>query len=123
MSRTVIQKRIFGTLRWVIIAVLIIATMFPFYHMIQLSLMPIEQVLLHPERLWIPLQNITLQTYADVLRPQDDGGQGFDQFMLNSAIVATATAAVPLVVAIPGSYAESRLKFFGRRQNRELGRA
>jgi len=116
VSRTVIQKRIFGTLRWVIIAVLIIATVFPFYHMIQLSLVPIEQVLLHPERLWIPIQNITLQTYADVLTPQDDGGQGFAQFMLNSAIVATATAAVTLVVAIPGSYAVSRLKFFGRRQ-------
>lgn len=116
MSRVVIQRRTFGTLRWVIIAVLVVATVFPFYYMVELSFVPIEQVLLHPERLWIPIQNFTLDTYASVLKPQDDGGQGFGQFMMNSAIVAIATAAITLLVAIPGSYAVSRLKFFGHRQ-------
>lgn len=116
MSRIVVQKRTFGTLRWVVIAVLIVATVFPFYYMVELSLVPIEQVLLHPERLWVPLQNLTLQTYAEVLKPQEDGGQGFAQFMLNSALVAIAAVIITLIVAIPGSYAVSRLKFFGRRQ-------
>ena len=116
MSRIVVQKRTFGTLRWVVIAVLIVATVFPFYYMVELSLVPIEQVLLHPERLWVPLQNLTLQTYAEVLKPQEEGGQGFAQFMLNSALVAIAAVIITLIVAIPGSYAVSRLKFFGRRQ-------
>lgn len=116
MSRIVVQKRTFGALRWILIAVLVIATVFPFYYMVELSLVPIEQVLLHPERLWIPLQNFTLKTYAEVLKPQEDGGQGFAGFMLNSGIVAIATAAITLLIAIPGSYAVSRLKFFGRRQ-------
>lgn len=116
MSRIVVQKRTFGALRWILIAVLVIATVFPFYYMVELSLVPIEQVLLHPERLWIPIQNFTLKTYAEVLKPQEDGGQGFAGFMLNSGIVAIATAAITLLIAIPGSYAVSRLKFFGRRQ-------
>ena len=116
MSRILVQKRTFGTLRWVVIAVLVVATAFPFYYMVELSLVPIEQVLLHPERLWIPIQNFTLQTYADVLKPEEDGGQGFAQFMLNSALVAIAAVAITLLVSVPGSYAVSRLKFFGRRQ-------
>ncbi|WP_426518981.1 carbohydrate ABC transporter permease [Diaminobutyricibacter sp. McL0618] len=116
MSRIVVQKRTFGTLRWILIAVLVVATAFPFYYMVELSFVPIEQVLLHPDRLWIPIENFTLQTYANVLKSQDDGGQGFAQFMMNSAIVAIACAAITLLVAIPGSYAISRLKFFGRRQ-------
>jgi multiple sugar transport system permease protein len=116
MSRIVVQQRTFGTLRWLVIAVLIVATIFPFYYMVELSLVPIEQVLLHPDRLWVPLQNLTIQTYVDVLKPQADGGQGFAQFMLNSAVVAIAAVAVTLLVSIPGSYAVSRLAFFGRRQ-------
>ncbi|WP_374008688.1 carbohydrate ABC transporter permease [Leifsonia sp. LS-T14] len=116
MSRIVVQKRTFGALRWVVIAVLVVATVFPFYYMVELSFVPIEQVLLHPDRLWVPLQNITLQTYAEVLKPQEDGGQGFAQFMLNSALVAIAAVIITLIVAIPGSYAVSRLNFFGRRQ-------
>ncbi|MET0991036.1 MAG: carbohydrate ABC transporter permease [Lacisediminihabitans sp.] len=116
MSRIVVQKRTFGVLRWVIIVVLIVATVFPFYYMLELSFVPIEQLLLHPERLWVPLQNLTLDTYVNVVKPAEDGGQGFAHFMLNSAIVAIATAAITLLVAVPGSYAIARLKFFGRRQ-------
>jgi len=116
MSRIVVQKRTFGVLRWVIIVVLIVATVFPFYYMLELSFVPIELLLLHPERLWVPLQNLTLDTYVNVVKPAEDGGQGFAHFMLNSAIVAIATAAITLLVAVPGSYAIARLKFFGRRQ-------
>ncbi|MEV8213768.1 carbohydrate ABC transporter permease [Leifsonia sp. NPDC077715] len=116
MSRILVQKRTFGTLRWVLIAVLLVATVFPFYYMLELSFVPIEQVLLHPERLWIPIQNFTLETYAQVLKPEEDGGQGFAQFMLNSALVAIAAVIITLIVSVPGSYAVSRLKFFGRRQ-------
>ncbi|MFF1634132.1 carbohydrate ABC transporter permease [Leifsonia sp. NPDC058248] len=116
MSRIVVQKRVFGTLRWVVIVVLVLATLFPFYYMVELSFVPIEQLLLHPDRLWVPLQDLTLTTYQNVLKSVDEGGQGFAHFMTNSAIVAIATAVVTLLVAIPGSYALSRLNFFGKRQ-------
>lgn len=116
MSRIIIEQRTFNVLRWLSIGVLAVLTIFPFYYMVELSFVPIEQLLLHPDRLWVPLQDLTLSTYDKVLKSTDDGGQGFAHFMGNSAIVATATAIVTLLVAVPGAYAVSRLKFFGQRQ-------
>lgn len=116
MSRIVIEKRTFSVLRWVVIALLIVVTVFPFYYMLELSFVPIEKLLLHPDRLWVPIQDLTAQTYVKVLNSEDNGGQGFGHFMLNSAMVAIATAFLTLAVAIPGAYAVARLKFFARRQ-------
>lgn len=115
-SRVVIENRTFAVLRWVVIVVLILATVFPFYYMLELSFVPIEELLRHPDRLWVPIQNFTAQTYINVLKSVDSGGQGFGAFMLNSAIVAIATAFLTLAVAIPGAYAVARLKFFAQRQ-------
>ena len=110
------QERVFGTLRWVVIVVLVVATVFPFYYMVELSFVPIEKLLLNPDRLWVPLSDVTAKTYQTVLKPTSQGGQGFGHFMANSAMVALATAVITLLVAVPGSYAVSRLRFFGRRQ-------
>jgi multiple sugar transport system permease protein len=116
MSRIVIERRTFSVLRWVVIALLVIVTVFPFYYMLELSFVPIEKLLLHPDRLWVPIQDLTTQTYIKVLKSEDKGGQGFAHFMLNSAMVAIATAFLTLAVAIPGAYAVARLKFFAQRQ-------
>jgi multiple sugar transport system permease protein len=99
-----------------VIAVLIIATVFPFYYMLELSFVPMQDLLLHPDRLWVPIQNLTFATYQNVLASTSSGGQGFAGFMVNSGIVAIATVVVTLAVAIPASYAVARLKFFGQRQ-------
>jgi multiple sugar transport system permease protein len=116
MSRIVVQQRTFGVLRWVVIAVLVVATLFPFYYMIELSFVPIQDLLLNPTRLWIPIQDFTIKTYQDVLKPTDQGGQGFAGFMANSAMVAIATALITIAIAVPASYAIARLRFFGYRQ-------
>jgi multiple sugar transport system permease protein len=71
---------------------------------------------LNPGALWVSLAELDLSTYADVLRSTDSGGQGFLRFMGNSGLVAVATVALTLLVSIPGAYAISRLRFFGRRQ-------
>ena len=115
-SRAVVQTRVFGILRWVIIVGLTIATLFPFYYMIELSFVPIQDLLLNPTRLWVPLQDFTLKTYQDVLKSTDQGGQGFAGFMANSAMVAIATAVIAIVLAVPASYAIARLRFFAYRQ-------
>jgi multiple sugar transport system permease protein len=116
MSRIAIENRTIGILRWVTIAFLLVITVFPFYYMVTLSFVPIEKLLLHPERLWVPISDFTLDTYATVLASVDDGGQGFAAFMRNSGLVALLTSVITLAVAIPGAYAVSRLKFFGQRQ-------
>ncbi|WP_232665659.1 carbohydrate ABC transporter permease [Pseudonocardia sp. TRM90224] len=113
-NRDVVETRVFGVLRWVVIAVLVLATAFPFYYMIVLSLRSLDEVVLHPGALW-PAE-FDVSTYLSVLLPEDDGGQGFLVFLRNSFVIAVLTVVVTLLAAIPGAYAISRLQFRGRRQ-------
>ncbi|MPV36107.1 carbohydrate ABC transporter permease [Georgenia subflava] len=115
-SRDRIETRVFGVLRWVVIAVVALACIFPFYYMVILSFRELDSVLRDPGALWVGLDEITFESYAAVLRSTSEGGQGFLVFMRNSALVALGTVFVTLLVALPGSYAVSRLAFFGRRQ-------
>jgi multiple sugar transport system permease protein len=115
-SRDRVERRLFGILRVVVIVFFLVATLLPFYYMIMLSLRPIEDLLLRPDSLLPDLSTLTLSTYAEVLRPVEDGGQGFLGLLGNSALVASASVLIGLAIAIPGAYAISRLDFFGRRQ-------
>ena len=110
------QRRVFGVLRWVVIAGFLIAVLVPFYYMVLLSVKPIEALLQDPSSLWVSPSDFTLQTYAEVLASPLNGGQGFGQFMINSGIVAVASVALALLLGIPGAYAIARLPFFGRKQ-------
>jgi multiple sugar transport system permease protein len=115
-SRDRIERRTLGILRWVLLAVFLLATLLPFYYMLLLSVKPIESLLRDPGSLVVAVQDFTLSTYLEVLAPQSDGGQGFLTFLGNSALVAVASVVLALVVAIPGAYAIARLPFWGRRQ-------
>jgi multiple sugar transport system permease protein len=110
------QRRVLGALRWVVIGLFLLATLFPFYYMVLLSIRPIASLLRDPGSLFVPVEDFTLSTYAEVLAPQSDGGQGFLSFLGNSAFVALGSVVVALLIAIPGAYAIARLPFFGRRK-------
>jgi len=116
MDRATFETRLFGVLRWVVIAVLIVVTLFPFYYMVLLSIRPIEEVLQNPGSLWAGPAEWTVSTYREVLGSVDSGGQGFVRLILNTLLVAASATVLTLLVAIPGSYAVSRLRFVGRRQ-------
>jgi multiple sugar transport system permease protein len=113
-TRDRVETTVFGVLRWVVIAVLIVVTLFPFYYMVVLSLRSLDEVVARPGLLWPA--SFDWSTYANVLASEDDGGQGFLVFLRNSAVLAVLTVLVTLLAAIPGAYAISRLEFFGRRQ-------
>ncbi len=115
-TRDRVERGVFGTLRWVVIVFFLLATLVPFYYMLMLSVRPIEDLLLRPDSLLPDMGKLTWSTYAEVLSPVTEGGQGFLTLLGNSAIVASASVIVALAVAIPGAYAVSRLDFFGRRQ-------
>jgi multiple sugar transport system permease protein len=87
-------------MRWVVIAVLVVATLFPFYYMLLLSVKPIDNLLLDPGRIWVSASEFTIDSYRSVLTSVENGGQGF----------------LVLLVAIPGAYAVSRLRFTGQRK-------
>nr|WP_202448909.1 carbohydrate ABC transporter permease [Streptomyces sp. SID2999] len=116
MTRARFEERFFGVARWCVIAFLAVITVLPFYYMLLLSLKPIDALLLDPGSLWVSARDLTLDTYRNVLKSSDDGGQGFLGFLANSALVSLGTVALTLVAAVPGAYAVSRLKFFGHRQ-------
>jgi multiple sugar transport system permease protein len=116
LSRAQFEDRLFGVLRWIVIAFLAVITLLPFYYMLLLSLKPIDALLLDPGSLWLSAKDLTLDTYREVLRSTDAGGQGFLKFLLNSALVSLGTVVLTLLAAVPGAYAVSRLKFFGHRQ-------
>jgi multiple sugar transport system permease protein len=98
------------------IAFFVIISVFPFYYMVLLSMREISQVIESPGSVVVPLKDISFDAYERVLRSVDDGGEGFVRFLVNSALLATATVAVTLAVSILGAYAVARLEFFGRRQ-------
>ncbi|WGW12408.1 carbohydrate ABC transporter permease [Saxibacter everestensis] len=114
MNRLTAEQKVLAVLRWLVIAFLIIATVFPFYYMAVLSFVPIESLLLAPGRIWVGAQDLTIDTYRTVLASVDDGGQGFSRFLRNSAIVSLVVVALTLLISIPGAYAVARLKFAGR---------
>jgi multiple sugar transport system permease protein len=110
------QEVIFGVLRWIVVAILLIVTLVPFYYMILLSLKPIESLLRNPDSMVVKPSELTFSTYVSVLASQASGGQGFGGFLLNSALVALSSVVLALLVGIPGAYAIARLPFIGRRQ-------
>ena len=112
--RGAVEERAFAVLRPVVIVALLLAALFPFYYMVLLSFRPLEGVLQDPGALWVSPGEVDVGTYRDVLVSVDDGGQGFLSFIRNSMLVALGTVIVSLVVSIPGAYAVSRLRFFGR---------
>ncbi|MFJ8076687.1 carbohydrate ABC transporter permease [Streptomyces sp. NPDC096176] len=116
MSRTQFEERLFGGLRWVVIAFLAVVTIAPFYYMALLSLKPIDALLLDPGSLWVSAKDLTLATYQNVLAPTAEGGQGLLGMLFNSAAVSLGTVVLTLAAAVPGAYAISRLKFFGNRK-------
>jgi multiple sugar transport system permease protein len=114
MDRAVVETRVLRVLRWLVIATLVVVTLFPFLYMVLLSVRPIEEALQNPGRLWPA--DWTVSTYREVLTSVGDGGQGFLRFLGNSAMVSVAATALTLLVSIPGAYAVTRLRFVGRRQ-------
>lgn len=116
MDRATFETRLFGVLRWVVIAILIVVTLFPFYYMVLLSIRPIEEVLRNPGDLWAGPAEWTISTYREVLGPVSGGGQGFLGLIGNTLLVAVSATILTLLVSLPGSYAVSRLEFVGRRQ-------
>ncbi len=115
-TRDEFENRLFGISRWLVIAGLLIITVFPFYYMGLLSVRSLGDVLNNPGALWVGIGDLSFGAYTRALFSVADGGEGFLGFMRNSAVLAISTVALTLAVSIPGSYAVSRLRFFGRRQ-------
>jgi multiple sugar transport system permease protein len=115
-TRDRVETTVITILKWIGVVFFVVVTAFPFLYMLLLSVRPIADLALDPGALFVSLDRLTFDTYGEVLRSVEDGGQGFLTFLRNSAIIATVAVGASLLLAIPGAYAISRLEFFGRRQ-------
>ena len=116
MTRTIFEERLFGVLKWISIVFFAVISFFPLIYMVALSFKPIQELLLNPAQWWPSLQQILdSETYQTVLKPVDQGGQGFLVFIRNSTIVAVVTVFSTLLVGILAAYSAARLNFFGKR--------
>ena len=116
MTRAVFEERFFGVLKWVSVVFFVIICLFPLVYMVALSFKPIQELLVDPGRWWPTLEQVlSFETYKTVLRPVEQGGQGFLTFIRNSSIVAVSTVVLTLTVGILAAYSVARLNFFGKR--------
>lgn len=85
---------------------------FPFLFMLMASLKPNAQIFadLTSMRAFLPVGDVSLQNYADVLT-----ASGIGRYALNSGIVTVATVAMSLLVNSLAAFALSRLEWRGKR--------
>ncbi|MEE8330359.1 MAG: hypothetical protein V3R84_01150, partial [Acidimicrobiia bacterium] len=110
------EEKVWGFLKWVSIALFLIVTVFPLIYMIGLSFKNIAELFRNPAN-FLPSwdQIFSFETYREVLRSRDQGGQGFWTFIRNSAVVSVTTVIVTTSLGVLAAYAVARLNFFGKR--------
>ncbi len=101
-----------GLVGWVYLVALLLFAILPMIWMVLTSVKGQFSALQYPPQ-WIP-QNPTLEEYRRLLSPNNDVGQEFIGYLLNSIWVSTATTVLGLLVAVPAAYAFSRFRFPGR---------
>ena len=106
MSRTQTYY-LYRTLFFVVLAIIFIYIVFPFYWAFRSSLTPDNELFTTPVHYW-PV-NPTLAHYQEVFTNAD-----FLVALRNSAIVAASTTVLSLFIGTVGAYALGRFKFRGR---------
>jgi multiple sugar transport system permease protein len=116
MSREKWEQLLVGDiLRWIGIIFFFIICAFPLYYMILLSFKSMQSLLTDPGNLLPDWGTVWPPTaYIDVLKPRDQGGQGFIVFIRNSFVVSVAATAITMVVSVLAAYAATRLRFKGK---------
>lgn len=108
VARTTKKRRKQGEtspILWIGVVFVVLFCLFPFYWLVQISLRPSADI--GVAKLYPP--NPTLSNYGDVFRNDD-----FVAGLRNSAIVATVTTLLSVVVGSFAAYALARLRFRGK---------
>jgi trehalose/maltose transport system permease protein len=92
---------------WVVVAIIIVYLLFPFYWVVRTSLTPDAHLYDTPVQ-YFP-SNPTLQHYANVFN-----NGNFLRALLNSAIVGVSVTVLSLVIGASAAYAIARFAFRGR---------
>lgn len=106
-NRVTLNRIIRDVLFWLIVILIAIYTLFPFYWAIVSSLTPPSMLFSTPVR-YFPAQP-TLQSYVTVFQ-----NELFRRALINSAFVSITTVVLALLIGSFGAYALGRLNFRGK---------
>lgn len=108
-----VERVVFAVLRRVVIVGAVVATAVPLLYALFLSVRPLSRVVGDPLG-FLPTDGLQLDTYAQALRSEENGGYGLARFMRNSLVLATSTTVLAIIASTLGAYAAVRLRFRGR---------
>lgn len=103
------KKKAMSVLHYVLVIIVLVVTLFPFYIMITTAFKTSEAAVAFPPQI-IP-KDTTLQHFKDVLNPEIFP---FGRYFLNSFKIAFTTAAIAIVIGGMAAYSLARLVFPGR---------
>jgi len=89
---------------WLALAPLLSVSLFPFVVMLSTALKPTTEIFIYPPR-WLP-SRLAPESFVDMWR-----ATAFGLALRNSLEIATASALLTLLVAVPAGYAVARLDF------------
>lgn len=121
MSPPVVEERVarrgrrrdpWGPTGWIFLVVLTIFATLPMLWMLVTSLKSQFAALQYPPE-WVPSEP-TVEQYTRLLSPENEVGQEFLYYLINSIWVSTATTVLGVIIAVPAAYAFSRFRFPGR---------
>jgi ABC-type glycerol-3-phosphate transport system permease component len=101
------REAVVKAVRYLLILLLLIFVLFPFFYMVSTAFKPEEDLFSSPPK-FMP-RSPTLSNFQQALQPK------FIRYFMNSFIVTIGTTTIVIVVALFSSYAFSRLRFRGRK--------
>jgi multiple sugar transport system permease protein len=107
MTAWTLRRTGYWTMHYVLIALYVIAALFPLFWLIKVSVTPIDLLYSEGVRMWP--SRASLEHYASVIEHTD-----FPRFFGNSVIVAGTTAVIVTLLASGAGYALSRFVFRGK---------
>jgi multiple sugar transport system permease protein len=93
---------------YIVLGIYLLVVTFPFYYMALTSLRTQKDV--YDRQQMLTPANLTFQNYSTVL-----GATGMRRWLTNSAIVASASTTIAVIISVLAAYSLARLKFFGSR--------
>lgn len=93
-----------NTLRYIVITVLALAIVFPFFWMISCALRPSNELLSSPPRLFP--ENVSLYSFKHVLMETN-----IPRFFINSLIISITATILCIIISLPAAYSFARHKY------------
>ncbi|HWV23292.1 MAG TPA: carbohydrate ABC transporter permease, partial [Thermomicrobiales bacterium] len=92
---------------WLLIAIIVLYTLFPFYWAVISSLKTSQELIQTPPTFWP--KSVTWENYRNVFQDST-----FTRAFLNSVIISTSVVVLSLLLGTVAAYAMARLRFRGR---------